>query len=369
MSAKRDYYEVLGLSREAAPREIKAAYRRLARRYHPDVNREDPDAEERFKEIGEAYAVLSDPQRRAHYDRFGHEGPQGLGFDFGASFDPFSIFEMFFGAGPRSRGPTFERGADLHYDMAIDLTDVYAGVEREITISRLSPCEQCRGSGAAPGSSPQPCPTCGGVGQVRHTRDSIFGHFATISTCPHCGGRGKYIANRCAACEGAGRVRKRSRLTVRIPPGIEDGQRLCYEGEGDVGPQGGLPGDLYVRALIRPHEVFVRRGQDIIVEQPITFAQAALGDTIEVPSLGGPCQLTIPAGTQTGESFCLRGKGLPAPHGHGEGNQYVVVTVVTPRHLTEEQEQLLREFGALGGEEVKEHERSLFERVRDVLGR
>ncbi|MFQ6132956.1 MAG: molecular chaperone DnaJ [Armatimonadota bacterium] len=369
MPAKRDYYEVLGLSREASAREIKSAYRRLARRYHPDVNREDPDAEERFKEIGEAYAVLSDPQKRAQYDRFGHAGPQGIGFDFDAGFDPFNLFEMFFGGSPRRRGVTVERGDDLQYDMAIDLEDVYAGAEREITISRLCVCEQCGGSGAAPGSSPETCSTCGGVGQVRQARESFFGRFETIATCPRCRGQGQYVADRCAICEGAGRARKRSRMTVRIPPGIEDGQRLCYEGEGDAGPQGAPSGDLYVRVLVRPHDTFVRRGRDIIIEQPITFTQAALGDSIEVPALGGPCQLTIPAGTQTGESFCLRGKGLPALRGHGEGDQYVVVTVVTPRRLSEQQKQLLRELAALGGEEVREHERGLFDRMRDVLGR
>ncbi|MFQ6097412.1 MAG: J domain-containing protein, partial [Armatimonadota bacterium] len=308
MQQKRDYYEVLGLDRNATDKEIKAAYRRLARKYHPDISKE-PDAEQRFKEVGEAYAVLSDPDKRAKYDRFGHEVPGGFGFDFETGFDPFSLFDLFFGG--RTRGPSVPRGDDLRFDMAIDLEDVYAGAEREITVRRLERCEACEGTGARPGTQPVVCPTCRGHGQVYTTRQSFFGTLQQVSTCPHCGGAGRVIREVCEDCGGQGLVRRVRKFTVRVPPGVEDGQRLRYEGEGDAAPGNGIPGDLYVRIFVRPHDVFTRRGADVIIQQPLSFAQAALGDTIEVPTLGGPCELVIPPGTQTGDSLRLRGKGLP----------------------------------------------------------
>ena len=359
MEQKRDYYQVLGLSRDASQREIKAAYRQLARRHHPDVNKEDPEAEERFKEIGEAYAVLSDPQKRARYDRFGHEAPGGFWPDM-ADFDPFSIFDMFFGRGPGTR--TVVRGEDLRYDMAITLEDVFTGAEREIAIERLGVCGHCGGDGAEPGTAPQTCPLCHGTGQVRRVQSTFFGHFSTVTTCPDCGGTGQYIARRCSACGGRGVTREQVTKSVRIPPGIDDGQRMRYAGEGNAAP-GGVPGDLYVRVFVRPHEQFERRGADIVYEQRVTIAQAALGHTLEVPTLGGPCELTIPPGTQSGESFSLRGKGLPLLRGRGEGDQYVVVTVETPTGLTERQKELLTEFAELRGEELCPDDEGLLGRI------
>ncbi|MFQ5810502.1 MAG: molecular chaperone DnaJ, partial [Armatimonadota bacterium] len=320
MKQKRDYYDVLGLSRGADQGDIKSAYRRLARRYHPDVNKDDPDAEERFKEIGEAYAVLSDPEKRARYDRFGHEAPGGMWPDV-ADFDPFSIFDMFFGRRSGTRGVV--RGEDLRYDMAITLEDVFTGAEREIAMERLGICEHCGGSGAQPGSSPETCGLCHGTGQVQRVQSTFFGQFSTVTTCPDCDGAGQYIAHRCSVCGGRGVSREKVTKTIRIPPGIADGQRMRYEGEGNAAP-GGIPGDLYVRVFVQPHEQFERRGADIVYEQKVTVAQAALGHTLEVPTLGGPCELTVPPGTQGGESFCLRGKGLPQLRGRGEGDQYVI---------------------------------------------
>jgi molecular chaperone DnaJ len=364
MEQKRDYYEVLGLSRDAGDREIKTAYRRLARKYHPDICKE-PDAEERFKEIGEAYAVLSDPEKRAKYDRYGHEVPGGFGFDFDTGFDPFSIFDLFFGG--RARGPSIPRGDDLRYDMAIDLEDVFAGAEREITVRRLERCNTCDGTGAKPGTEPVVCPTCQGQGQVYTTRSSFFGTIQQVTTCPHCGGAGRVIREVCEDCRGHGVRRGVRKFTVRVPPGIDDGQRLRYEGEGDAAPANGVSGDLYVRVFVRPHDVFSRRGADVVMEHSLSFAQAALGDIIEVPTLGGPCELTIPPGTQTGESICLRGKGLPRLHRAGEGDQYVVLKVVTPTRLSKREQELLMELAALRGENIRPADRSLLGKIRDAL--
>jgi molecular chaperone DnaJ len=359
MEQKRDYYEVLGLSRESDEREIKSSYRRLARRHHPDVNKDDPDAEERFKEIGEAYAVLTDPEKRARYDRFGHEASGGSWPDM-ADFDPFSIFDMFFGGRSGRRGVA--RGEDLGYDMAITLEDVFAGAEREIAAERLGICGHCDGGGAQPGTQPETCGMCHGTGQVRRVQSTFFGQFSTVTTCPDCHGGGQYIAHRCSVCGGRGVTAHEVTKTVRIPPGIEDGQRMRYEGEGNA-VAGGMPGDLYVRVFVQPHEQFERRGADIVHEQKITVAQASLGHSLEVPTLGGPCELTISRGTQSGESFCLRGKGLPLLRGRGEGDQYVVVTVETPTDLTERQKELLTEFAELRGEELRPDDEGLLGRI------
>ena len=359
MEPKRDYYEVLGLSRDAGPREIKAAYRRLARQYHPDVNKEDPEAEERFKEIGEAYAVLSDPEKRARYDRFGHEAPGGVWPDM-ADFDPFSIFDMFFGR--RSSARAVARGEDVAYDMGITLEDVFTGAERDISVERLAICAHCGGSGAEPGTAPQACGLCRGTGQVRRVQSTFFGQFSTITTCPDCRGEGQYIAHRCSACGGRRVTRETVIRRIRIPPGIEDGQRMRYEGEGNAMP-GGVPGDLYVRVFVRPHDLFERRGAHIVYEQRVTFPQAALGHQLQVPTLGGPCELTVPPGTQSGESFCLRGKGLPLLRGRGEGDQYVVVTVETPTDLTARERELLTEFATLRGEELNPEDEGLLGRI------
>ncbi|HEY8487277.1 MAG TPA: molecular chaperone DnaJ [Limnochordales bacterium] len=382
MAPKRDYYEVLGVRRDATPEEIKRAFRELARRYHPDVNKEDPQAAEKFKEISEAYQVLSDPEKRAQYDRFGFvadgvSGPDGQAAGAGGGpgpggwpggFEGFpdleEVFDWFFGGGqPRSRRSGAARGSDLRYDVELDLAQAVFGTEVTLEGPRLEICPRCRGSRAEPGHSPQRCPACGGTGEVRRVAQSLLGQVVQVSTCPRCAGRGVFIAAYCRECGGEGRVRRRRRITVRVPPGVEDGTRLRIPGEGDVGVDGGPPGDLYVYVKVRPHELFVRHGYDLWCEVPVSLLDAALGGELTVPTLDGSASLRLPEGTQTGTEFRLRGKGVPRPGG-GRGDQVVRVRVVTPTHLTERQKQLLRE--ALGGDGAarasQEGEGSLFGR-------
>ncbi len=378
--AKRDYYEVLGVDRNASPEEIKKAFRKLARKYHPDMNKEDPSAEQKFKEINEAYEVLSDPEKRRRYDQFGHAedagtsaGPGGAGWDFGGfgSFD--TIFDMFFGGGfggsraPRT-GP--ERGADLRYDLEISLEDAAFGVEREIDVSRLEQCHDCGGSGARPGTSPVTCPVCGGRGQTQTIRTSPFGRFTSITTCARCQGEGRVIESPCQSCQGRGRVRRHRKIKVKIPVGVDSGMRVRVAGEGDAGVRGGPPGDLYVFIEVRPHEVFEREGNDIRCEVPISIWQASLGADIEVPTLDGRASLHIPEGTQTGTSFRLRGKGIPDVRWHERGDQHVRVRVVTPTRLTEREKELLRELARLrGSHKANDESRNFFKKVRDAWER
>lgn len=377
--AKRDYYEVLGVDRNAGQEEIKKAFRKLARKYHPDMNKEDPSAEAKFKEINEAYEVLSDPEKRRRYDQFGHaaEGPAGSGgaggWDFGdfGSFD--SIFDMFFGGGFRgSRTPRAgpERGADLRYDLEISLEEAASGLEREIDVVRLESCPDCRGTGAKPGTSPVTCPLCGGRGQTSQVRTTAFGRFTNITTCPRCGGEGKIVESPCQSCQGRGRVRRHKRIKVKIPAGVDSGMRVRVTGEGEAGMRGGPPGDLFVFVEVRPHEVFEREGNDIICEVPVGVWQAALGDDIEVPALDGKASLHIPEGTQTGTLFRLRGKGIPDVHGRERGDQYVRVKVVTPTRLTEREKELLRELARLrGAHRVDDEPKGFFKKVRDAWER
>ncbi|MEW6226697.1 MAG: molecular chaperone DnaJ [Bacillota bacterium] len=377
--AKRDYYEVLGVDRNASQEEIKKAFRKLARKYHPDMNKEDPSAEAKFKEINEAYEVLSDPGKRSRYDQFGHaaEGPAGPGgaggWDFGdfGSFD--SIFDMFFGGGFRgSRAPRAgpERGADLRYDLEISLEEAAFGLEREIDVVRLESCPDCRGTGAKPGTSPVTCPLCGGRGQTSQVRTTAFGRFTSITTCPRCGGEGKIVESPCQSCQGRGGVRRHKRIKVKIPAGVDSGMRVRVAGEGEAGMRGGPPGDLFVFIEVRPHEVFEREGNDIICEVPVGVWQAALGDDIEVPALDGKASLHIPEGTQTGTLFRLRGKGIPDVHGRERGDQYVRVKVVTPTRLAEREKELLRELARLrGAHRVDDEPKGFFKKVRDAWER
>lgn len=348
---KRDYYEVLGVGKDASEDEIKKAYRKLARQYHPDVNKA-PDAEEKFKEVKEAYDVLSDPQKRAQYDRFGHQDPNA-GFGGFGGFDSSGmggfgdIFDMFFGGGRRSNPNAPRKGADLQYRLQIDFLDAVFGKEQDVEIAKEAECDTCHGSGAKPGTSVDTCRTCHGTGQQEVVANTPFGRIVNRRVCESCGGKGKVYKEKCGTCRGTGRVKVRRKIHLNIPAGVDDGAQLRVSGEGEPGVNGGPPGDLYVVLRVKPHDFFEREGNDIYCEVPINFAQAALGDEIEVPTVDGRIKMKIPAGTQTDTYFRLRGKGVPYLRGSGRGDQHVKVRVVTPTKLTERQKELLREFAGL----------------------
>ncbi|RMF83265.1 MAG: molecular chaperone DnaJ, partial [Nitrospinota bacterium] len=337
-SGKRDYYEVLGVSRDATPEEIKKRYRQLALQYHPDRNPGNKEAEEKFKEASEAYEVLRDPEKRRLYDLYGHEGLKGTGFSGFSGFeDIFSsfgdIFEELFGFGTRTRtrhGP--QRGADLRYDLEISFLDAAQGTETEIEIPKRVRCETCHGSRTRPGASPVHCPTCQGRGQVIRTQ----GFFSVSTTCPRCRGEGIIITDPCPTCQGQGVVQKTKKILLKIPPGVDTGSRLRLSGEGEEGEWGGPPGDLYIILHVQPHEFFQREGNNILCQIPISFTQAALGAEIDVPTLNGSRPLKIPPGTQSGEVFVLRGEGIRDLRGYGRGDQLVEVVVKTPTDLSEE---------------------------------
>ncbi|KAA0549356.1 molecular chaperone DnaJ [Bacillus sp. BGMRC 2118] len=351
--SKRDYYEVLGVSKGATKDEIKKAYRKLSKQYHPDINKE-PDAAEKFKEISEANEVLSDEQKRAQYDQFGHTDPnQGFG-GFGGGGGGFGgfedIFETFFGGGGRRRDPNAPRqGADLQYTMTLNFEEAVFGKETTIEIPREESCDTCHGSGAKPGTKPQTCSHCNGSGQLNVEQNTPFGRIVNRRVCNHCNGTGKMITDKCSTCSGTGRVKKHKKISVKIPAGVDDGQQLRVTGQGEAGINGGPSGDLYVVFRVRSHEFFERDGDDIYCEMPLTFAQAALGDEIEVPTLHGKVKLKIPAGTQSGTRFRLRGKGVPNVRGYGQGDQHIEVRVITPTKLSDEQKELLRSFSELSG--------------------
>ena len=346
---KKDYYEILGVSRDCSSEELKKAYRKLALKYHPDKNQGDKDAEEHFKEAAEAYEVLRDPQKRQTYDLYGHEGIAGTGFrGFSGPQDIFSnfgdLFEDLFGfsATHRRHGASMgpEAGADLRYNLEVSFEDAARGTETEIEIVRLESCSICKGTGMASGSHPATCPTCQGRGQIIRSE----GFFRISSTCPHCSGTGTIITNPCKTCQGKGRVRERHKVRVRIPAGVDTGSRLRLRREGEAGLRHGPRGDLYIVIHVKPHHLFERHGNDIYCRLPISIVQAAMGDEIEVSTLDGPRNLKIPAGTQTGEHFRLKGLGIPDLRGFGAGDQIVEVAVVTPTKLTERQCALLQEF-------------------------
>lgn len=347
--SKRDYYEVLGVSKNASAEDIKKAYRKLAREYHPDVNKAT-DAEEKFIEVKEAYDVLSDDQKKAAYDQFGHagvnqQGGMGGGFD-GADFGGFGdIFDMFFGgSGGRRRNPNAPRqGSDLQYTMTIEFKEAIFGKSTEVTIPKEETCTTCRGTGAKPGTQPETCAVCKGVGEVEVQQQTPFGRIVNRRPCSNCQGRGKVIKDRCGECHGAGRVRKNKKISVTIPAGVDDGSQLRVSGEGEGGYNGGPAGDLYIVLRVKGDKFFERQGDDIYCEVPINFAQAALGDEIEVPTLESKAKLKIPAGTQTGTFFRLKEQGVPRLRRSGRGDQHVRVNIVTPKKLTERQKDLLRE--------------------------
>ncbi len=376
---KRDYYEVLGVDRNASQDEIKKAFRKLARKHHPDMNRDDPSAEEKFKDINEAYEVLSDSDKRSQYDRFGHAA-QGSSWGQGGSqawdsggFGQFdSIFDIFFGGGfggPRAPRTGPERGRDIRYDLEMTLEEAASGLEREIPIGRLEACEACNGTGAKPGTSPTTCSACGGTGQVSETRSTMFGISSVSRPCSKCSGQGTIITDPCGTCSGRGRVYKTRKIKIKVPPGVDSGIRMRVAGEGEAGVRGGPPGDVYVYITVKPHPVFKRHGNDLICEEPLSIYQATLGAEIEVPSIDGKSSLRIPEGTQTGTSFRLRGKGMPDVRGRGRGDQYVRVRVVTPTKLSENEKELFREIAKIQGEDgsrEKSESKNFFEKVRDA---
>jgi len=345
MTTKRDYYEILGVDRNADGNEIKAKYRKLALKHHPDRNPGDKEAEEKFKEAAEAYEVLRDTEKRKIYDQFGHEGLQGTGFSgFGGFEDIFSsfgdIFDDFFGFGGRRSRTAARRGSDLRYDLTISFMDAARGVEKEIDIEKLETCPTCGGDGCAAGTSPEDCRYCGGTGQISRTQ----GFFSIRTTCPQCRGQGRSIPHPCNECRGIGQVERAKRVSVRLPAGVDTGSRLRLTGEGETGTHGGPPGDLYVFVRVTPHEFFRRDENNIVCQIPISIVQAALGDTIEVPTLNGTKPLEIPKGTQSGDILRFKGEGIPFLRGRGKGDQIIQVLVKTPTHLNKKQESLLREF-------------------------
>jgi molecular chaperone DnaJ len=373
---KRDYYEVLGVGRNASEEEIKRAYRRLAVKFHPDKNPDDPHAEEKFKELGEAYDVLMDSDKRAAYDRFGHGAFASGGAGFGGFHDPFDIFREVFGGGGFGGGifETFfggaggrtedrQRGSDLRYDMQIGLEEAAFGVEKEIEIEKLDTCEKCHGSGAESGSRTINCPTCSGRGQVISSR----GFFHVSQTCPRCRGAGEIIEKPCPKCHGEGRVEKLSRVKLKIPAGIREGSRLRSSHNGEAGIRGAPPGDLYVVIHIKEHKIFQREGDDLYCEVPIAFSLAALGGEVDVPTLEGKAHLKVPAGTQSGQMFKLRGKGITNVNGRGRGDLFARLIVEVPSRLNAEQRSKLEEFAALCSDENTPLRKSFFERAKEFF--
>ncbi len=346
MAVKQDYYEVLGVPRNASDEAIRKAFRKLAFQYHPDRNR-DPEAEARFKEINEAYQVLSDREKRSRYDRYGRADAEGgfSDFGFGGLGD---IFESFFGGFGTPFGGTARRAAQkgdsLRAQLTLSFREAVFGCAKEVEVQRIELCPECRGSGSEPGTRPDTCPDCGGAGQIRRVQQSIFGRYATTVICPRCEGSGAVINNPCSECRGRGMVKARRTLKVDIPAGVDDGQRLCVRGEGSAGVYGGPPGDLYVAFSVKPHEFFHRDGSDVLYDLPINIAQAALGDRVEVPSLDGNVELKIPAGTGSGETFRFKGKGIQRVDGKGKGDLLVKVDITTPQRLDKNQRRLFEEL-------------------------
>jgi len=381
LSTKRDYYEVLGVDKSADEQTLKKAYRKLAMKYHPDRNPGDKEAEEKFKEINEAYEVLSDSTKRQTYDQFGHAGMNGQGGFGGQGFggqgfggfedifgDMFGdIFGGGFGGGgrPRRRGP--ERGADMRQSIEITFEEAAFGKKTSIKVNRSEECSECHGSGAKAGTSKKTCPTCNGAGEVRTVQRTPFGNIASSRTCSTCEGEGEVVESPCTKCGGKGSTRKVKTIEVDIPAGIDDGQMIKLAGQGELGSKGGPRGDLYIAVSVKNHSLFTREGYDIYFDMPITFAQAALGDEIEVPTLDGKVKYSIPEGTQTGTVFRLREKGIPKLRGNNRGDQYVKVVVDTPKKLNDKQKELLREFAKECGEEVHEKKTTFGQKIENMF--
>jgi molecular chaperone DnaJ len=373
-NTKRDYYEVLGVAKTATEVEIKSAYRKLAMQYHPDRNPNNPDAEEKFKECSEAYAVLADQEKRARYDRFGHAGVAGAagaaGFDpsifqdFSDIFGDFFGFGDLFGGGGGRRRSRAQRGADLREDLTLQFDEAIFGTESQVTVRRHEECQECKGSGAAAGKAPVACRTCGGRGQVRYQQ----GFFSIARTCSTCQGTGSVITDPCPKCKGEGRTLAQKKVQVNVPAGVEDGTRIRYAGMGEAGYFGGPPGDLYIVLHVKEHAFFEREGTDLRCIIPISFSQAALGSEIKVPTMDGEHILKIPEGTQSGTTFRIRNKGVPVLNGHGKGDLFVDIRVQTPSKLTKRQRELLQELEGMAQVENRPQRRTLLGKVKDIFG-
>lgn len=385
MAEQRDLYEILELQKGASEDEIKKAYRRLAKKYHPDLNPGDKTAEAKMKEVNGAYEILSDPEKKARYDQFGYAGidpnyagspggPGGPGGGFSGfqDFDLGDIFGSMFGggfgsaAGQRTRsGP--RKGENLRLSLQLTFEEAVFGCEKSVTVTREETCKDCGGSGAKKGTQPETCPVCRGTGQVKSTQRTPFGVFSSSSPCQNCRGTGRIIKEPCAGCGGTGKVRKSRTIKVKIPAGIDDGQTISLRGEGNGGVQGGAAGDLYVTVYVKEHKMFQRDGQDIMLEMPISFVQATLGASITVPTVDGKVEYEIPEGTQTGTVFRLRGKGVPNLNGRGRGDQYVKVNVEIPKNLNHEQKELLRKFEESTGDSCYAQRKGFFKKMKDLF--
>ncbi len=383
----KDYYEILGVSKDASQDEIRRAFRRLAKEYHPDRNPDDPSAEAKFKEINEAYEVLSDPSKRSNYDAYGNpDGPFGTGGgsgpfsgggpftgrdfgDFGFPFgDVFGSFEDLFTGGARRRASTGPvRGRDLEVSAEVTLEEAFSGVDKDIEVTRVESCSRCNGTGAEPGTSVVTCRTCNGAGQVRTTVNTVLGSMTTVKTCPTCGGTGKTVERPCSECRGSGETARTRTVTVTIPPGADSGLHLRLAGQGDAGRRGGPPGDLYVAVFVKPHAIFERQGDDLILNRTISFPLAALGGTTTIPTLEGDVELNIPAGTQPGAVLRLRGKGMPKLRYRSRGDLMVRVNVRVPTRLSSEERELIMKLGRSQDETIGDN-RSFFQRLRDAAG-
>jgi len=371
----KDYYEILNVSKDASPDEIKSSYRRLAKKYHPDLNPNDKEAEKRFKEINEAYEILSDPEKRKRYDMFGEAGVNGQGgysqdfTGFGDIFD--DIFDIFGGFGrssyrARERGPV--KGADLRYNLNLEFEEAVFGVEKEVQIRRSESCDTCSGTGVKPGSSKETCSKCKGTGEVRYAQNTAFGQFVRVATCDACGGSGEIIREKCTTCNGNGKVLKNKRIKVKIPAGVDTGSIISVRGEGEAGDRGGPPGDLYVYINVKPHKLFKRQGNDLFITIPISFTEACLGAEIEVPTLEGIEKFNLPAGTQTGTEFKLRNMGVPNVRGIGRGDLHFKVEIQVPKKLTDKQRELLLELDKEFGSITKHGKKGFFKKVKDAFG-
>ncbi len=375
MAAKKDYYEVLGVNKNASDDDLKKAYRKLAKKYHPDVNPGDKTAEAKFKEASEAYQVLNDSKKRAQYDQFGHDAANFSGYNqgFSGGFEGFGfddIFESFFGGGfgGSARRGGAQKGRDITHNIKISFNDAAFGVEKEINIRKMEPCNTCEGTGAKKGTQKETCSTCKGSGQIKQNQNTPFGQFVNVTTCNVCKGEGTIIKEPCNTCRGKGQVRKSKKIKVKIPAGIDDGQTISLRGEGDVGIKGGPPGDLYINIAVEPHPIFQRQGFDVICEFPVTFVQAALGDNLEIPTIDGKVKYTLPEGTQSGTVFRLRNKGIPNIRGYGRGNQYLKIIIEVPTNLSEKQKEILREFSELDTDNIHQQRKGFFEKMKNALG-